>query len=257
MALFNTFCASTLGWLKSNAKFVVTNKNMSVSLVFMDILPQVLLITLNIAAIIYGVIMHYSTNDHLTSFALWFNVFWALVCLGIASSVVRFALRCASRKRNDYRFQLPLKAEMNCGDSVHKQVLPIQIVNISGTGVMFRVPKHIKLAYGEKVSGKLQLPWDLPFSAYVRAVSKDEDYSNMLAIGCEFEWEDSKSLEQLEGFLYGSDLEWRTNRITERAPTLFERIFLSNSARAKARRASIADMQKTGNAYAYHKQRGY
>lgn len=259
MSLFHTFCAATLGLFTINERFVVTNKSFAGSArTYIDVLPQVTILLYNLIAIGYGIAIHYQVGHHLTPLALWINVFWASIYVGCAAAVVRFALRCAKFKRNDYRFHLPLKAELECVVDGHKQRRPIHLKNISGSGVMFTVDRHAQVKSGDAVSGTLHLPWDLPFTAHIRSVTSDIDEPNMCIVGCEFEWHDTDALEKLEGFLYGSNMELRAHNVTARIPTILERLFSRNSARAKAQDAAVMRNQnaKNAHAYAYEAKRG-
>lgn len=203
----------------------------------------------NFAAIVYGIAKHYTTGTHLTAFALWFNIFWAVLCLGLASLVVQFAVSRAKYKRQDYRFSLPIRAEMNLKS--HGQIKNIQPKNISGAGLMFNIDKTVELKAGDEITGTLFLPAPLLYKAMVCSVRADMDVPAMIMVGCAFDWEDSRAMETLEAFLYGSDLEARMYNVTEYMPTLLQTIF---SYRTPRERAIAAARMRTANVQNY---RGY
>lgn len=254
MTLFHIFCSSTLAWIKPSQKFEVTHKGPArLSRTWYAVWPQIGILIFNVLAIVYGIQEHYRNTQHLTEFALWFNIFWGAVCIALAIGALKFALYRAKFKRNDYRFSLPLKAEIDFKVDGLQQRRPIQLKNISGTGAMFCVDRYVYLKTGDEISGIIYLPDELSFTAHVRAVNPDPDISHECIVGCQFEWKDEQAREKLESFIYGSDLEWRVHKIYERSATPLETITFSNSARAKA--LSAANMRTLKGAQSYEKQR--
>jgi hypothetical protein len=79
------------------------------------------------------------------------------------------------------------------------------------------------LRSGEEITGELLLPnGPLPVRVVVRTVLADGATGTPAALGGEFLWGLSDERNQLELFLFGSDLQWRINGFEERVRTPFE-----------------------------------
>jgi hypothetical protein len=140
--------------------------------------------------------------------------------------VVHFALWVASFRRKEYRFPLPVPMRLVIGDGRTTVALAN---NISSSGFRLVGTPARGLAIGMKLDGELLLPTGrLPISATVRTLvtenSDDEDaYST---VGCELNWSNDADRDQLDMFLYGSDVQLRLNGIEERMHTPLESIGL-------------------------------
>jgi hypothetical protein len=87
---------------------------------------------------------------------------------------------------------------------------------------------------GQEIRGELLLPaGPLPVVATVRAViAPGRDDSAAPALGCEFRWGVSDERNQLEMFLFGSDLQWQINGLADRIRPPLERLFAAFSGAA-------------------------
>ena len=75
---------------------------------------------------------------------------------------------------------------------------------------------------GERVSGELWLPGRrLPFTAEIKllvtAQGSTGDY--IKAYGCEFNWQDNATHDQLDRYLFGSGLQWQVQELQENSRT--------------------------------------
>src|SRR5207248_10691108 len=80
-------------------------------------------------------------------------------------------------------------------------------------------------AVGSQVRGEIYLPsGKLPFKADVRVLihSDASPASHIKALGCSFQWEVEADRDELEAFLYGSNLQWRMNQLGEQMRTPLE-----------------------------------
>jgi hypothetical protein len=96
---------------------------------------------------------------------------------------------------------------------------------VSGHGFKFygRFPAITHI--GSLVQGEIYLPsGKVQVKANVRALvhSDASPASHVKALGCEFQWESTTERDELEGFLYGSNLQWRMNQFGEQMRTPLE-----------------------------------
>jgi cellulose synthase (UDP-forming) len=78
---------------------------------------------------------------------------------------------------------------------------------------------------GDELRAELLLPTGpLPVNLAVRTVLVDGEKAAPAALGCEFRWGLSDERNQLEMFLFGSDLQWRLNGFEDRVRTPLERM---------------------------------
>jgi cellulose synthase (UDP-forming) len=92
---------------------------------------------------------------------------------------------------------------------------------------------------GDDVRGELLLPSGrLPIRATVRDLVQPTppDAGGPQAVGCEFSWDSARDRNQLEMFLFGSDLQWRLNGFDDRVETPAERIAAAFTGRRQVQR---------------------
>lgn len=221
MARFAAFVWATLGLVRRKLAFQVTAKHrVEGERPRRWIWPQLAVLLLSVAAVPAG-IWTWSTGN-LPTAALIANLVWAAVNLSLAQSVIGFTDRLARFRRRDYRFPLPLPAML---DFEGGAVVAGVVDDISSDGFKFygRFPEAAAMA-GKRVQARIHLPaGPLRCQAEVRALIRgNPPGEHVKALGCCFDWQGAGQRDQLESFLYGSNLQWHVNRIGERMRTPLE-----------------------------------
>jgi len=149
------------------------------------------------------------------------TMFWTGGGLPIAAAGIRFALRTSASRRREYRFRLPIPLRvhtprgLSLGLATDISPLGCRIVGAPVSGARG----------GDELQGDLLLPTGpLPVRAMIRTVLADGGTATPAALGCEFRWGLSDERNQLELFLFGSDLQWRLNGLEDRVRTPLERL---------------------------------
>jgi hypothetical protein len=139
----------------------------------------------------------------------------------MALAVLVFTARTTAFVRSKYRFPVPLAAELVVPGGV---AMRGTIDDISESGFRFYGPLPANLAVGQAVRGRIALPDEpMPFRGEVRSVIAGED-GLPRAVGCRFETE-PEHLHRLETFLFGSDLQWSLNSLSDRIHTPMSRLW--------------------------------
>ena len=237
MLRFPVFITATFGLFLRKLRFVVTPKQMGVRDATRNSLwPQYLVFGLNLVAIPVGLVF-YSGQGGLPPGALVANVAWATLTFGIAALAIRYALRSSSYQRREYRFPLPVPLRV-AGPNGRAAVA--LATDISPLGCRIVGAPAAAATAGHEIRGELLLPTGpLPVVASVRAViPAGNDEHAQPALGCEFRWGVSDERNQLEMFLFGSDLQWQLNGLSDRVRTPIERLaaLVSGAPDAKWRR---------------------
>lgn len=220
MARFAAFAWATAGLFRRNLRFKVTTKDgLSASQTEARIMsPQITVATLNVLAIMVGLVL-WSLSRHLPVDGLIANIVWASINFVMAFLVVQFTLLRTRFKRKDYRFPVPLPAEVSfAGEAT--STMTVDDISSSGCRLYGRFPERIGV--GDTITGHLLMPGDtLPFTATVAALipgeAQGERYTK--AIGLAFQWPDGKARDRLDLFLYGSDLQWQLHGLNDRVST--------------------------------------
>jgi cellulose synthase (UDP-forming) len=235
MIRFAVFITATFGFFLRKLRFVVTPKTMGEADATRRMLwPQYLVLGLNVLAIPIGI--YYYGDGGLPRGALVANVLWAAATFGIAGVAIRYALQSSSFKRREYRFPLPVPLRMT---NARGQETVALATDISPLGCRVVGMPANEATPGQDLHGELLLPTGaLPVVATVRAVTAaGKKPHEEPALGCEFRWGVSDERNQLEMFLFGSDLQWQLNGLSDRVPTLLERAqAMFQGSRAEARR---------------------
>lgn len=218
MVRFAAFAYATLGLFRGKLPFRVTNKQLDgLTRYSLYLWPQGLIVAINFIALQAG-LWNYALGE-LNRFSYSVNSAWAIFNLLLAVSVLFFSLRRIRFKRLDYRFNVPLVASFH---GTNGETVFAAVQDISSTGMRMVVESNPGLGLEREISGHLRLPGQLiPFRALTRTLGT-RPQAGMFSIGCEFMWDSRQGLEQLELFLYGSDIEWQVNHISERKPTAME-----------------------------------
>lgn len=220
MARFAAFCWATLGFVKGPSRFKVTPKVTSIAARNRSyLIPQYGVLLLNAAAIPLGLGMYEARALPLPG--LLANSLWALVNGALGLAVVRFSMR-RQQRRMEYRFAIPLPA-LVCVEGAPAVYGTVDDISSDGLRLYVRSPRE--LAQGEVISGEIYLPsGSLAFSATVSTRGDDAQGEGVYpkAVGCRFIWDNARQRDQLDLFLYGSDLQQRLGRLRERSNTPLE-----------------------------------
>ncbi len=228
MMRFAVFITATFGFFLRKLRFVVTPKQMGEADATQRVLwPQYLVLALNALAIPAGLYLYWQGGS-LPTGALVANLIWAGLTLGVAALAIRYALRSARFRRREYRFPLPIPMRV-VSPSGATLALATDISPLGCRLVGAPVP-HAKV--GDEIRGELLLPsGSLPVHASVQALvpapgrkgRKSVPEAPPVALGCEFRWGTTDDRDQLETFLFGSDLQWRLNGLEDRTRPPLER----------------------------------
>lgn len=220
MGRFAAFAWSTVGLFRKNLRFRITSKdNLSATQTAARVMsPQILVSGLNILAIGVGILL-WTFGRHLPIDGLIANIVWASVNFTMAFLVVKFTLLRTKFKRKEYRFPVALPAYVTFGDDA-QIMMTVDDISSSGCRLYGRFPASAQL--GDLLHGELLMPGKaLPFTAWIAALipgeSAGEHYTK--AIGLAFQWQDNKDRDQLDLFLYGSDLQWQLQGLNDRVRT--------------------------------------
>lgn len=227
MARFASFAWSTLGWFSIRKHFGVTAKKQNqAGRPERFMLPQMVVLVLNAGALPFGMYLFYR-YAHLPEYGLWANVIWGLINAGLAGAVIRFTFSRSKNRRDEYRFPIALAGhlEFAAGAKVFGT-----LDDISPNGFKFygRFPD---VAAGSPVRGEIVLPdGNLMFAASVRSVNyaqaEEGGDAYPKSLGCEFLALSVEDLARLEGMLFGTDLQWRIQDLSDEETTPLQRLGL-------------------------------
>lgn len=215
MARFATFIWATVSGIAKRLRFRVTPKHVAThARSRWEMLPQGTILIASLGAVILGAWL-YQTRAHLAPGAFWANVFWAMVNLGLAGAVLRFA-RAKRHRRSEYRFPIPLPAQFRVADG--STVLGV-IEDISVDGCRFvaegPLPGDVPLD-GEIYSpaGRIAVHAriarrDMPVETRHPDHRTDRAPRPKHTYGLRFEHAQPADYAELERCLFGSDLQWR------------------------------------------------
>jgi cellulose synthase (UDP-forming) len=223
MIRFAVFITATFGFFVRKLNFVVTPKTMgAMDATRRALWPQYLVLGLNVLAIPIGV-FYYGRPGGLPPGALIANVLWAALTFGIAVIAVRTALRASTFRRREYRFPLPVGLR-TVNDNGQESVALATDISPLGCRIVGATPAGA--TEGQEIRGELLLPTGpLPVVATVRVlVSTGRGEHVETSLGCEFRWGVSDERNQLEMFLFGSDLQWHMNGLSDRIRPPLERL---------------------------------
>ncbi|HMM55124.1 MAG TPA: glycosyltransferase [Candidatus Desulfobacillus sp.] len=224
LARFFAFLQSMAGFFRRRVRFAVTDKTASAGSEGRSrMLPQLLVLALNLVAIPAGVLLQMRMN-WLPEGALLANIVWALANGGLALILLRFQRGRSHFQRREYRFPVPLPARLSVAGA--PAIFGI-IDDISSEGFSFYGQFGQALEPGAAVRVGIFSPASvLDVDATVRSLrfggEGEERY--VKALGASFQWRSREERDRLDVFLYGSDVQWKINRIDERRPTLLQRL---------------------------------
>jgi cellulose synthase (UDP-forming) len=229
MARFAAFAWATLAWFFPNGRFEVTRKRSRARRLLRFTMAQWLVVCSNLLAVPVGIAIYRHT--HMLPLAgVAANVLWAGINCGLAAAVLRHTLMVQRRQRAQYRFPVPLPAELDfAGLCVHGT-----IDNLSEHGMRFYggLPPYIES--GSEFSGRLALPdGPLPFTGQVRTLIPLEGHPGTFkAFGGMFNAKPSDQ-KRIDHFLFGSDLQWVVNGYSDQVDTPFSRLIPGHVPRAR------------------------
>jgi len=220
MARFAAFAWATLAWIFPRMKFRVTAKGALGGGALRFTFPHWLVMALNFAAIPVGVTLFFMAGK-LPLEGLIANSIWATVNGALALAVLAFTSRVQQHTRADYRFPVPVVAELMFKDG--RRVYGT-VDDLTDSGMRFYGMLPTNLAAGTPVTGQIMLPdGPLPLWGQVRSVIAEPDDSGPRAVGCSFSTA-TKGRHRLEAFLFGSDLQWHVNGYTDQVHTPLSRL---------------------------------
>lgn len=221
MARFATFAWATLAWVFPRMKFKVTPKGAARKRALRLSLPQWLVLGLNLGAMPVGIALYFLAST-LPLQGLITNLMWASFNGALAIAVLSFTAVRQRFTRTRYRFPVPVAGELTFADGSRA---PGTIDDLSDTGLRFYGPLPENIQVGEAVSGSLALPDGLlPFNGDVRSLlGTDGGTAPPRAVGCSLITSVEAQI-RLERFLFGSDLQWRVNGLTDQAETPLSRL---------------------------------
>lgn len=216
MARFAIFAWATLGLLFDNRKFRVTDKNHDSADDSFNIVPQLTVLFGSGVAIIVGIAL-WMGFSHMSQMALWVNVLWASVNMGLAGFVTRVTLS-RKHRRKEYRFTVPLAGQLRLpGGALGLGVMS----NISSNGCAFVCEKPILSK--DVIAGEIWLPGkkvgfeaDIRFTNNQNTENRDPD---LYEYGLNLRWKTAEDQEAVESFLFGTDVQWRMLNLHERGAT--------------------------------------
>ncbi len=229
MARFATFAQATLGLFSNSDKgFRVTDKNHDSGDDRAQVMPQIGILVASLFAIVAGIVL-WVNYQHLTPMALWVNVVWATINLGLAGFVTRFTLRRRHRRR-EYRFEVPLTGQVI--DDLG-QALPGVIGNVSSSGAAFVCDRELRpqqevmgeiFLPGRKVYLKGRVCYRTPLVPHteVRSNVEPDRYEQTTGLheyGMQISWQSARDQDEMEKFLFGTDVQWRMLGLHEQALT--------------------------------------
>jgi cellulose synthase (UDP-forming) len=220
MARFAAFAWATLAWFFPNGRFEVTRKRSRARRLLRFTMPQWLVVCSNVLAVPVGIAIYRHTHM-LPMLGVAANVLWASINCGLAAAVLRHTLMVQRRQRAQYRFPVPLPAELDfAGLRVHGT-----IDNLSERGMRFYggLPPYIES--GSEFSGWLTLPdGPLPFTGQVCTLIPLEGHPGTFkAFGGMFNAKPGDQ-KRIDHFLFGSDLQWVVNGYSDQVDTPFGRL---------------------------------
>ncbi|MDR9501344.1 MAG: glycosyltransferase [Desulfurivibrionaceae bacterium] len=218
-ARFAAFAWATLGFFADKLHFNVTpkvrdNGSSSMRLFW----PQYVILILNAGAIPLALLISSQSAHYLPLPALLFNIFWAAVNLTLAIAIVLYTRKTNTFLREEYRFPIPLPVRLR--ESNHSAMATIDNISAAGCRIYGLLPGPAEK--GGIIAGEISLPsGPLAFQAIVTSEDRVSSGSDIYvkAIGCRFIWNDQRSQDKLELFLYGTDLQWRLLEIVEKNRT--------------------------------------
>ena len=216
MTRFGVFIAATFGYFLRKLAFAVTPKSMGErDATRRTLWPQFIVLGLNATAIPIGIWL-FQDGHHLSQGALVANLIWAGMTAWLAALAIAHAVRVGNYRRREYRFPVPAAFEVIETENAD----PLLVTDISPNGCRLIGPGVMNQRVGDHIRGALVLPGGkVRVQATVRSLVPGSK-----GVGCEFVWRDQADQAKLELFLYGSDLQWRFNGLSEISPPPIERL---------------------------------
>jgi len=219
MARFAAFAWATLALLFPFMKFKVTPKGAGAGRATRFTLAQWTVLGINLVAIPVGIAL-YLRGGALPVEGLVVNVMWASVNIALAIAVLTFTALVQARKRRQYRFPVPLAAQVE----FQGERLRGTMDDVSESGMRFYGRLPAGLQPGSRVSGQLTLPdGPLEFSGEVRMMLPTPGEEGFRGFGFAFTLRKAEQY-RLERFLYGSDLQWVLNGYSDQVGTPLSRL---------------------------------
>lgn len=206
-ARFAVFCQSTFALFRPRpgCNSPGETRNKPSAPVTRGLLPHMAVVGLAMLAIPSGVYLSIQTA-HLPLDAVLAGVVWSGLLIGVASSLFKTLFLNTPQRRQEYRFRIPVCASISLEGQLERLVT---VTDLSPTGIGFYGKLPGRAEAGRRLTGHLYLPGGrMPFSAFIRSLRAcDANADSVLeTVHCEFGLQSEDVTEQLEEFLYGSDL---------------------------------------------------
>jgi len=220
---FFTFMRVAFSFLSNlNYKFEVTPKSNEAQDEYWSYAPLLLVLIGSAIAIIYGLYFEYTAMKG----AIYVAIFWASFNFYAFFLALAHAFKNKGRLRVDYRFKLPHA----CLLQINNQITDCLVDDISaGCKLYGNFPSNMQI--NQSVGGSLLLYSGeaFTFKATVKAINygwskMKERY--IKSIGIQFEHNPQDQF-FLDGYLYGDNLQWTINNITEHGGSILDRILNS------------------------------
>jgi cellulose synthase (UDP-forming) len=215
MARFAAFAWATLAWFFPAMRFRVTRKGSRARRLRRFTAPQWLVAGSNLLAIPAGVAL-WRYGHALPLASVGANALWAAINVGFATAVLRHTLTVQRRQRTDYRFPVPLPAELDFAGLRVRGTID----DLSPRGMRYYGPLPPAIGPDSEFRGRLTLPdGPLPFTGRVRKlIALTGSAAVFKGFGGELSAAAIDEL-RIERFLFGSDLQWRINGYCDQTAT--------------------------------------
>jgi cellulose synthase (UDP-forming) len=224
MARFPIYILATFALFFNYVRWRVSSKKIAGDLPISLILPQLAILALNLVALGFGVWRIASEPDGdvpkwVTAFVCGFAALYVL----LAALVIREARRCASHKRPDFRFTVPLPVALDGGAG--GPMLGV-VETISAAGMSFVPARPIACPAGTTLSGRVFLPGGaLRFRAIAEAPQRTgAAAATAQAIACSLSWERPGDRDRLDLALHSCGWHRRFVNCGDYLPTVLELI---------------------------------
>ena len=203
MARWPVFLLATFAYFRKRIKWRVSSKEFIGHLQIYMLLPQFAVVSLNLAALLVAVLAPPAVLlGAYSNLTIALTALWAAANVVVGVLVIRDASRCAKNKRADYRFVLPLPADIRLAGGVTKRAT---VDRISASGMSVHVPGRLTLALEQPVSGVLYIPaHQMPIDMRVESGSEPtfNPRTGVTTVDFVFDWKDARLRDQLDMTLH-------------------------------------------------------
>jgi cellulose synthase (UDP-forming) len=220
MARFAAFAWATLAWVLPNMKFKVTRKGSRARRMLQFTAPQWLVTAGNLLAIPAGIALYLDAHA-LPLAGLVANTLWAGINTGLGTAVLRHTLIVQRRQRTQYRFPVPLPAELDFAGFCTRGTID----DLSEHGLRFYGPLPPNLQLDSEFTGRLTLPdGSLTLAGKVRSLIALADHPGVFKGFGGVLSASAGDQQRIERFLFGSNMQWLMNSYSDQTETPLSRL---------------------------------